>query len=569
MKWTDDTSKIIAAHCKDFNSSTYSAKVKDYTAYVKSLGGIFAKMCNVTSKPTTADEFRDHVEYVCGLMAIWGFDYWNGKTRHRWGKGSADAFYPASKKFSGAAKGGSIGQLCQGTGGRGRYTCCNYGVDTLLVHMDLKKAATDRIKTWATKYGKPVISKAALKPGDLVHFFDTVGSRSKPSTWKSWHHVAIVVANDGKKIWLADFGSRFMNSKTPYHWMPVDTSAKAGGEYGSYRWAAIHAFNFIQKASNATTAETSKKEEELVIISNPNFTGKNTSMRKTKPQYVVIHYTGTDNSTAANNVKYYNDAERDASADVFVGYKGELCAYNNDISGRFSWHCGGPLESSYHPYYGRCTNDNSIGIEMCTHKIGSDVWSFDDATVNGAVLLTRYFMQKYSIPIGNVIRHWDVTGKHCPRVDGWGPRKGDVQWKAFKMRCAAGDLKMPKTAKYGSSGTRVKILQAILNIKEDGQYGKITRAKVAEWQKAHYLTPDGIVGPKTWLALFMSIFRDIRQGNTGVAVKVWQYIIGAKPDGKFGKMTAASSRAFQKKKGLTQDAFISWKSWRAGINSVA
>ena len=42
-------------------------------------------------------------------------------------------------------------------------------------------------------------------------------------------------------------------------------------------------------------------------------------------------------------------------------------------------------------------------------------WYFEGATVQSAIELTRYLMKKYNIPADHVIRHYDVTGKICPK----------------------------------------------------------------------------------------------------------------------------------------------------------
>lgn len=61
---------------------------------------------------------------------------------------------------------------------------------------------------------------------------------------------------------------------------------------------------------------------------------------------------------------------------------------------------------------------------------------------------------------------------------------------------------------YGSRGSHVKQLQTALAKagaspgKADGEYGPKTRAAVKHYQKNHHLSADGIVGPKTWKALF-------------------------------------------------------------------
>lgn len=48
----------------------------------------------------------------------------------------------------------------------------------------------------------------------------------------------------------------------------------------------------------------------------------------------------------------------------------------------------------------------------------------------------------------------------------------------------------------------VKLLQQRLGIKDDGQFGSGTEAAVKAFQAKNGLSPDGIVGPKTWTALF-------------------------------------------------------------------
>ena len=52
--------------------------------------------------------------------------------------------------------------------------------------------------------------------------------------------------------------------------------------------------------------------------------------------------------------------------------------------------------------------------------------------------------------------------------------------------------------KEGSRGEGVKKLQTSLNLKADGVFGPNTKAKVIEFQLNNQLTPDGIVGRKTW-----------------------------------------------------------------------
>lgn len=180
----------------------------------------------------------------------------------------------------------------------------------------------------------------------------------------------------------------------------------------------------------ATEISGSTAAESPTIIKNSGFhAGRNCETRTEKVKYIVIHYTGNDGATAAENVSYFNGGNRGASAHYFVDLSGEIREYC-DPAAYYSWHCGGPLESSHHPLHEICTNYNSIGIEICTRKSGG-VWTFTSAAVSAAITLTKYLMAKFGIPADRVCRHYDVTGKACPRVPGWGAVGGDAEWKKF------------------------------------------------------------------------------------------------------------------------------------------
>lgn len=141
-----------------------------------------------------------------------------------------------------------------------------------------------------------------------------------------------------------------------------------------------------------------------------NFTDKNSDARI---KYIVIHYVGALGGAKAN-CQYYAGRYIGASAHFFVGFEGEIwqAVETEDIA----WHCGA---SSYK--HAECRNSNSIGIELCVRKRNTASmgatdkdWYFEDATVEAAVALTRYLMEKYKVPASHVIRHYDVTGKICP-----------------------------------------------------------------------------------------------------------------------------------------------------------
>ena len=471
IQWTPETEKIISSH--SVNSKTYADKVGKvgYGAYVKSLGGVFARCYNQTDPITTVEQLHDRIEYVSGLMAIFGFCYWNGKTWWWWKNKASLSFY--TTKQTKHCREGTIGQLCTGKDGRTRITNCNYGVSTVLRQCgiySLKKTT--------------VTDKSKLKPGDVIDLY-------KASTGK-WHHQIIVISIDktAKKIWCADYGSRFIRTGKPLHYMSL-TGKTAGGEYGNDRWKGRHRLNL-------------KEEPEELIKRNAGFRGYNVSPRTTAPKWVVIHYVGAE-STASANVEYFNSADRNASADIFVGHQGEILAYNNDIAHQYTWHCGGSLESAYHPYYGVCTNGNSIGVELCTRLEGGK-WTFTGSTIASAVTVTKHLMSVYGIDADHVIRHYDVTGKSCPRVPGWGAVGGSSEWEKFKAKLKEEVIPVPRTIKIGSTGKLVRMLQVFLGgLTVDGKFGAKTKAAVIKFQKSKGLTQDGIVGDKTWRAIIKAL----------------------------------------------------------------
>ena len=147
-------------------------------------------------------------------------------------------------------------------------------------------------------------------------------------------------------------------------------------------------------------------------------------------RYLVIHYTGNDGDTAANNAAYYQRTVVQASAHYFVDdttiYRSvpELCT---------AWAVGGKKyadaeETGGGTMYEIVRNANSISVELCD-TVRDGTYQATEATLKNAFALCRALMEKYHIPMENVYRHFDVTGKHCPAyyVD---PQK----WAEFKRR---------------------------------------------------------------------------------------------------------------------------------------
>ena len=62
--------------------------------------------------------------------------------------------------------------------------------------------------------------------------------------------------------------------------------------------------------------------------------------------------------------------------------------------------------------------------------------------------------------------------------------------------------------------------------------------------------------------------KTIKRGSKGTAVKIWQIIVGVETDGSFGPATETATKNWQRKNGLSPDGIVGAKSWKAGLESV-
>jgi N-acetylmuramoyl-L-alanine amidase len=147
-------------------------------------------------------------------------------------------------------------------------------------------------------------------------------------------------------------------------------------------------------------------------------------------RYLVYHYTGNDGDRAANNAKYFQNNIVKASAHYFVD---DTTVWRSVPDLKVAWSVGGSKYANAHKtgggtMYGVITNTNSLSIEMCD-TIRNGVYQASEATLANAAALGRALMEKYDIPIENVYRHFDVTGKHCPSY-----LVNAQKWAEFKKR---------------------------------------------------------------------------------------------------------------------------------------
>lgn len=159
-------------------------------------------------------------------------------------------------------------------------------------------------------------------------------------------------------------------------------------------------------------------------------------------EYLVFHYTANDGDTAENNANYFKSINRNASAHYFVDEQ-SIVQVVKDVD--TAWHCGDNQKytNGGATLKGVVKNGNSIGIEMCSDKVNGD-FVITEGTQSNAIDLGRMLMSKYHIPIENVVRHYDVTGKLCPK-----PFFEDInQWNQFKAKLSESEEEEEDVIRY-------------------------------------------------------------------------------------------------------------------------
>jgi len=122
----------------------------------------------------------------------------------------------------------------------------------------------------------------------------------------------------------------------------------------------------------------------------------------------------------------------------------------------------------------------------------------------------------------------------------------------------------------GASGPAVIALQQALHITPaDGMFGPITAGAVMAFQRAHRLTPSGVVDAPTWAALLpappspLLPFRTqvLQMGAQGAAVAALQRALHIPGDGSFGPQTYGAVLALQRARHLVVSGVVDASVW--------
>lgn len=216
-------------------------------------------------------------------------------------------------------------------------------------------------------------------------------------------------------------------------------------------------------------------EVKIKTANKGNFGG---SRSVNKIKYIVVHYTANMGDTAKNNADYFAREVVKASAHFFVDREE---VYQSVPANYVAYAVGGNKLNKNGTLHGIATNANTLSIEMC-NPLSRPFTELDEKVASNTQSLVRKMMSEYDIDINHVIRHYDITGKECPKQ-----LLKQYPWLFFKWGC----LKVPtKTVTKKSDKTTVSWLQFSLNLtiganlKIDGIYGTKTKNAVLTFWKS-------------------------------------------------------------------------------------
>lgn len=195
-----------------------------------------------------------------------------------------------------------------------------------------------------------------------------------------------------------------------YYWRDVGPSAHQ--IVAKTLYSLEHMENRV--ISNVTTLGELEISQQFLTVNEYSRPGRKLS----EVSGIVIHYTGNPKTTAEGNRNYFQSLAYDksnyASAHFVVGLEGEIIQCI-------------PLDEE--AFATRTRNNDTIGIEVC-HPDAEGM--FNEASYEKLVQLVAELCKKYELTDKDVLRHYDVTGKICPKYyveneDAWEQMKEDIR----------------------------------------------------------------------------------------------------------------------------------------------
>lgn len=169
---------------------------------------------------------------------------------------------------------------------------------------------------------------------------------------------------------------------------------------------------YIERTGNEIDAYKPEIDVELLSINEYSRPGTQTG----KIQGIVIHYTANPGSTAMQNRNYFeglkDSKKTKASSHFVVGLRGEIvqCIPTWEVA-----------------YASNERNSDTVSIETC-HPTSDG--SYTEETYQSMIELTAWLCKKFDLTEEDVIRHYDITGKNCPKYF----VENETAWTEFQQQ---------------------------------------------------------------------------------------------------------------------------------------
>lgn len=167
----------------------------------------------------------------------------------------------------------------------------------------------------------------------------------------------------------------------------------------------------------AMTRQTQKPEIEAALLT-PNEYSR-PQLPLTQINGIVVHYTANPGTTGWDNRNYFENLKdthaTKVSSHFIIGIDGTIiqCIPLDEVA-----------------YASNDRNTDTISIECCHPKKNG---KFTERTYQSLIQLTAWLCGEYNLKEEDIIRHYDVTGKSCPKYF----VENEDKWAVFKKEVFA------------------------------------------------------------------------------------------------------------------------------------
>ena len=196
--------------------------------------------------------------------------------------------------------------------------------------------------------------------------------------------------------------------------------------------AAVIGIAVIITAVLVTKKLTGRKQVDPADVAVPEYVNVNllTPNEYSRPQIplekvngIVVHYVANPCSTALENRNYFEGLKDQSGSKTVSASSHYIIGSDGTILQCI------PLDEVAYGNYPR--NDDTVSIECC-HPDSDG--RFTDATIKSLIRLTGWLCRELSLNEKHIIRHYDVSGKNCPKYY----VEHQDAWRTLKKKLAAG-----------------------------------------------------------------------------------------------------------------------------------